>query len=60
MWYFAARIAGSDFELEQSLQDMNYARNLLKNHISVLKTSSSAAIELESQLNNWLFAELCG
>lgn len=51
MWYFAARIAGSDFELERSLQDMRYARILLEDHISDLKTSSLAAIELEMQLN---------
>lgn len=52
MWYFAARIAGSDFKLEKSLQDMHYARTLLEDHISVLKASSSAAVELESQLIN--------
>jgi hypothetical protein len=44
IWYFGARIAGSDYTLRKSILDMNYAKRISEDHIAIFKTLSSRAI----------------
>lgn len=38
MWYFGAKIAGSDYKWRKSLEDINFAKSLLNEHLAVLKS----------------------
>lgn len=37
IWYFGAKVAESDFILQKSLRNIDYAREILREHIEVLK-----------------------
>jgi len=45
MWYFGARIVGSEMLLDRSLQDMDQFKNTIKGHIAHLQATSNAAME---------------
>jgi hypothetical protein len=46
MWYFGARIVGSEFLLDRSLQDMVQFKNTIRGCIARLEATSNAATEL--------------
>jgi hypothetical protein len=46
MWYFGARIAGSNFKLYKSLNDLGYANRLYQEHVKVLKDVATVAIDI--------------
>lgn len=39
LWYFAAQIAGCGFRLEKSLNDLDYARKIYREHVANLKAT---------------------
>lgn len=42
IWYFSTQIAGSEFKLSKSLQDLDYARKILFKHIKSLKDAAAS------------------
>jgi thermostable 8-oxoguanine DNA glycosylase len=49
IWYFGARIAGSDFGVNPDKINVDHVKDLLREHIAVLKTTCSAAMKFESE-----------
>lgn len=41
MWYFGAKIVGSDYKWRKSLEDINYAKSALSEHLTVLKSMTT-------------------
>jgi hypothetical protein len=49
IWYFGAKIVGSDFGLNRAMINIDHVKDHLREHIAVLKTTSSAAMKFESE-----------
>lgn len=42
LWYFGAQIAGSDFRLKKSINNLDYAKEICREHVSGLKATVEA------------------
>lgn len=50
MWYFGARIVGSEFLLDRSLRDMVEFKKTIRGHIAQLEATSNAAAEFGKKM----------